>query len=112
MAYAAAAMGGDINVGVGLDQTFVTMDVLSESAPDALGLIADVLQRPDFPESEFDRIKQGSQVIVEPYPFTFLAQFERRVQFQSGWDFCDRFAPSPNQQMPPRWNESSGGNNP
>lgn len=59
MALAAASMGGDLNIGVGLDETFVTMDVLSVSAPDALALIADVLQRPTLPESEFDRVQQN-----------------------------------------------------
>lgn len=59
VALEAARMGGDLNIGVGLDETFVTMDVLSETAPDAIGLIADVVQRPDFPESEFDRIQQN-----------------------------------------------------
>lgn len=59
LALEAARMGGDLNIGVGLDETFVTMDVLSESAPDAIGLIANVLQRPDFPEAEFDRIQQN-----------------------------------------------------
>lgn len=59
LALAAALMGGDLNVGVGLDQTTVSMDVLSESVPDAVALIADVLQRPDFPEAEFARIQQN-----------------------------------------------------
>jgi len=59
LALEAARMGGDLNIGVGLDETFVTMDVLSESAADAIGLIADVVQRPDFPEGEFDRIQQN-----------------------------------------------------
>jgi len=59
LALEAARMGGNLNLGVGLDETFVTMDVLSESAPDALGLIADVVQRPDLPESEFVRIQQN-----------------------------------------------------
>ena len=55
----AAAMGGDLNIGAGLDQTIVTMDVLSENAGDAIGLMGDVLQRPDFPTSEFERVKQN-----------------------------------------------------
>lgn len=59
MALAAALMGGDLNVGVGLDRTSVSMDVLSERAPDAVAMIADVLQRPTFPDSEFDRIQQN-----------------------------------------------------
>lgn len=59
LALEAARMGGDINIGVGLDQTNVTMDVLSETVPDAIGLIAGVLQRPNFPEAEFGRIQQN-----------------------------------------------------
>lgn len=59
LALEAARMGGDLNLGVGLDETFVTMDVLSESAPDAIGLIADVVQKPNLPESEFDRVQQN-----------------------------------------------------
>ncbi len=56
---AAAAMGGDINIGIGLDEGSIAIDALSESAPDAIGLVADILQRPTFPEAEFDRVKGG-----------------------------------------------------
>lgn len=59
IALEAALMGGDVNIGVGLDRTTVSMDVLSESVPDAIGLIAGVIQRPDFPETEFERIQQN-----------------------------------------------------
>lgn len=55
LALEAATMGGDLNIGVGLDRTFAVMDVLAERAPDAMKLIADVIQRPNFPESELDR---------------------------------------------------------
>ncbi len=57
LATAAAQMGGDVNVSVGLDQTTVAMDVLSEAAGEATALIADILQRPDFPAAEFERVK-------------------------------------------------------
>ena len=57
MSERAAQMGGNLNVGVGLDQTFVTMDVLSESVPDAIGMIADVLQRPDFPVDSMEKVR-------------------------------------------------------
>jgi predicted Zn-dependent peptidase len=60
IARAAASMGGDVNIGVGLDQGSVTMDVLSDSATDAVALIADILQRPTFPESEFERVRSNS----------------------------------------------------
>ena len=56
---AAASMGGGVNIGVGLDQTSVSMDVLSSSAADAIGLMADILQNPAFPVSELPRIKQN-----------------------------------------------------
>ena len=59
MAVAASEMGGNLNIGVGLNQTFAVMDVLSESAPDAVEMLADVLQRPNLPESEFDRVQSG-----------------------------------------------------
>lgn len=54
----AAQMGGDLNVGVGPNQTFVNGDVLSEFGPDLVALIADVIQHPAFPESELDRLKR------------------------------------------------------
>lgn len=57
IAAAAAGMGGDFNLGVGSDQTFAVMDVLTEHAPDAVALIADVLQRPDFPEAELEKVR-------------------------------------------------------
>jgi predicted Zn-dependent peptidase len=56
---AAAAMGGDLTIGVGLDETFANIDVLGENAEEALALIADVLQRPAFPETEFAKNKQN-----------------------------------------------------
>jgi len=52
-----AAMGGDINVGVGLDQTFITGNVLSEFAPEVIKLIADMVMNPKFPDSELPRLK-------------------------------------------------------
>ena len=53
----AARMGGQVAVGVGNDTTTATADVLSEFGPQAVALLADVLQRPSFPESELARIK-------------------------------------------------------
>jgi zinc protease len=59
IALKAAMMGGDVNIGVGLDRTNVSMDVLSDSVPEAVSLIAGVVQRPNFPEEEFARIQQN-----------------------------------------------------
>ncbi|HEX8301918.1 pitrilysin family protein [Sphingomonas sp.] len=63
---AAASMGGDLNVGVGQQTTQVTMNVLSEFAPDAVALIGDVAIRPDLPASEVARVKAnlGRQLSV------------------------------------------------
>lgn len=52
-----AAMGGEINIGVGADQTFVSGSVLSEFAPDLLKIMADVVMNPAFPASELERLK-------------------------------------------------------
>ncbi len=63
---AAASMGGDLNVGVGQQTTQITMNVLSEYAPDAIALISDVAIRPDLPASEIVRVKAnlGRQLSV------------------------------------------------
>lgn len=57
---AAAAMGGDFSISVGLDETTANIDVLGEKAGEAVALIADVLQRPDFPEGEFAKNRQNT----------------------------------------------------
>lgn len=53
----AARMGGSLDVGVGADTTEVTTDVLSEFAPEAVRLVADVARNPAFPEAELARLK-------------------------------------------------------
>ena len=57
IAQAAAQLGGSLNIGTTMDQTFVGLEVLSESAPEALALIADVIQNPAFPKAEVERVK-------------------------------------------------------
>ncbi len=54
---AAAAMGGQVSIGVGADQTTLSLDVLSEYGPDAIALLADILTRPRLPDAELPRIK-------------------------------------------------------
>jgi predicted Zn-dependent peptidase len=56
IAEAAAAMGGTLGVGAGGEQTTVGISVLSEHAVAAVGLVADVLRNPRFPESELPRV--------------------------------------------------------
>ncbi len=52
-----AKMGGSLGVGVGLDVTSITTDVLSEFAAGAVGVLADVAQHPALPASELPRLK-------------------------------------------------------
>jgi predicted Zn-dependent peptidase len=51
-------MGGEVNIGVSPDRTRLTTDVLSEFAPDAVRLLADLLQNPSLPEEELTRLKR------------------------------------------------------
>jgi zinc protease len=57
LAEAAARMGGTLGVGVGSDETNAGIDVLTEDGPDAVKLLADVIQHPVLPESELARLK-------------------------------------------------------
>jgi predicted Zn-dependent peptidase len=53
----AAAMGGEVAVQPGENLTTVGGEVLSEFTPAMVDLVADVVQRPAFPESELARLK-------------------------------------------------------
>ena len=53
----AAQMGGSLSVTTGVTQTAADLDVLSEFGPEAVGLLADLLQHPRLPESELMRLK-------------------------------------------------------
>ncbi len=57
IAEAAARMGGSLDVNVGEDRTDIGGDVLSEFGPEMAALVADVVMRPKFPESELARLK-------------------------------------------------------
>lgn len=59
IADAAAAMGGNLEVGVGVHETVLSLNVLSEHADEAAALIADVARRPDFPQSELERVRSS-----------------------------------------------------
>ena len=54
----AASMGGAISTSVGLDQSSFGGEVLSEFTADLVALLADIVQRPSFPEKEFERLKK------------------------------------------------------
>lgn len=57
IAEAAASMGGNLSLGVGLDSVTASTGVLGEYAADAVKLLADVLIRPDFPAAELDKVR-------------------------------------------------------
>ena len=52
-----AMMGGALDIPVGMNQTTIGTEVFSESAVDAVNLVADVARHPRFPESDLARIK-------------------------------------------------------
>jgi zinc protease len=51
-------LGADLSASSGFDFTAVSLDVPSERLQPSLELMADIVQRPDFPEKEVDRIKK------------------------------------------------------
>ena len=55
LAEAAAGMGGELAASAGADLTDVSIDVLAESAPEAVKLLAEVARTPAFPEADFAR---------------------------------------------------------
>jgi len=59
IAEAAAGMGGSLGVGAGPHETSLNLSVLSEYADNAVRLIGDVARRPDFPQSEFGRVRDS-----------------------------------------------------
>ena len=55
-----ANMGGAITITVGVDESAIDTDVLSEFGPRAAALLADVAEHPLFPDSELPRLKNDA----------------------------------------------------
>jgi predicted Zn-dependent peptidase len=55
-----ARMGSSLGVSVNADRTDIEMDVLQEFAPDAVKVLAEVLEHPRLPESELARLRNDS----------------------------------------------------
>ncbi|NJW52470.1 M16 family metallopeptidase [Salinimicrobium oceani] len=53
-----SGMGGNLYIGVGTHTTSLNTSVLSEFAPEAVGILSDVLVDPKLPESEIERLKK------------------------------------------------------
>ncbi|HZJ20716.1 MAG TPA: pitrilysin family protein [Pricia sp.] len=52
-----AGMGGNLNIGVRPHTSSISSSVLYEFAPEAIALMADVLENPEWPEKELGRLK-------------------------------------------------------
>ena len=59
LALRAAEMGGNISISTSSNVTVLSLDVLSQHGPEAVALLGDIVMKPDFPEGEFTRLKQG-----------------------------------------------------
>ena len=84
LAQETGAMGSTLNVVVGADQTKFELDVLQEFAPQAVRLLADVLEHPRLPESELARLKNDSlrKIAVQTsQPQTIAAMHFRKILY-------------------------------
>lgn len=59
------AMGASLHSGSNLDQSFVTLNALTQNLNDALTIFADVVLNPSFPQSDFDRLKNEQLVSIQ-----------------------------------------------
>lgn len=57
LAEAAAGMGGGLSLSTGVDAATASIDVLGEFTPQAIGLVADLLQRPDLKAEELEKVR-------------------------------------------------------
>lgn len=68
-----AAMGGEIFISTGLDETVIGGDVLAEFAPELVKLLAEIARSPALPESELERVRddllrQLDVMLSQPQP--------------------------------------------
>ncbi len=57
LAREAASLGGSLNFGAGSEESYASLNCLSEFAPRAISLMSELLLKPDFPPSEVERIR-------------------------------------------------------
>lgn len=57
LAETAAGMGGSLALSTGVDATTAVIDVLGEFTPKAVGLVADLLQRPNLDAGELEKVR-------------------------------------------------------
>lgn len=61
LAESVASMGGEIVTSVGMDSSYIGMDVLSEFTDDAVDVLADMVKNASFNEADLARLKTDSQ---------------------------------------------------
>ena len=79
-----ANMGGAITITVGVDESDVDTDVLSEFGPRAAALLADVAEHPLFPDSELPRLKNDALrqlSIAKSVPQSMALQRFRKILY-------------------------------
>jgi zinc protease len=59
------ALGALFNTGTNLDGAFVNLNVLKATLPKALGVYADVLLHPAFPQKEFERLQKDRLAAIQ-----------------------------------------------
>jgi len=79
-----AEFGGSLNINVGLDGTSARMDILSENAAKAVGLLANVLTSPSLPEAEFVKARTNlanSVTVAKSRPQTIASDAYRATVY-------------------------------
>ena len=79
-----ANMGGAITITVGVDESAIDTDVLSEFGPRAAALLADVAEHPLFPDSELPRLKNDALrqlSIAKSVPQSMALQRFRKILY-------------------------------
>lgn len=94
----AARWGGAIEVGVTPDELLVSATVLSEFAPELVGLVAEVVTSPAFPERSVERVRQDrirEVTIARTLPQTLA--IERFLAVTYPGSAYGRYLPTPAQ---------------
>jgi len=84
LADAAAGMGSTLDVSVSDDQTIAGLDVLSEFGPNAVKLLADVIEHPRLPDSELARLKNDTlrqNAVASSRPRTIASMHFRKILY-------------------------------
>jgi predicted Zn-dependent peptidase len=84
LADAAASMGSALDVSVSDDQIIAGLDVLSEFGPNAVRLLADVIEHPRQPDSELPRLKNDmlrQNAVAASRPRTIAAIHFRKILY-------------------------------